>query len=105
MTLTLVDSFVTQSVGILCDVLVHVEGLVFLANFVVLDTKGDLGRSIILGQPFLETGKENIDVETGELILKFNNKKLVFKVYDCTRMWIIWILATIWRKKVAKWIK
>lgn len=41
MTLTLVDSSVTQPLGILRDVLVHGDGLVFPVDFVVLDTQGD----------------------------------------------------------------
>lgn len=39
MTLTLADSYVTQPVGTLRDLLVHVDKLVFPANFVVLDIK------------------------------------------------------------------
>ncbi|XP_050896177.1 uncharacterized protein LOC127102896 [Lathyrus oleraceus] len=75
--LTLADSSLTQSVGILHNVLVHVDGLVFPVDFVVLDTKGDSRGSVILGRPFLVTGKAKIDVETGELILKFNKNKVV----------------------------
>lgn len=82
MTLTLANSFVTQSVGMLHDILVHVDGLVFHVDFVVLDAKGSSGGSVILGQPFLETGEAKIDVETSELILKVNKKKVVFKVFD-----------------------
>ncbi|XP_050878652.1 uncharacterized protein LOC127082454 [Lathyrus oleraceus] len=37
----------------------------------MLYTKGTLGGFAILGRPFLEIGKAKIDVETGELILKF----------------------------------
>ncbi|XP_050918373.1 uncharacterized protein LOC127135781 [Lathyrus oleraceus] len=75
MTLTLADSSVTQSLGILPDVLVHGNDLVFPADFVVLDTKGDSRGLIILGRPFLATGKAKIDVETGELVFKFNKEK------------------------------
>lgn len=82
MTRTLVDSSVTQSVGMLHGVLVHFDGLVFPMDFVVLDTKGTSGRSVILEWSFLETGKAKFDVEMGELILKVNKKKVVFKVYD-----------------------
>lgn len=65
MTLTLADSSVTQPL-------------------VVHDTKRDSRGSIILGRPFLATGKANIDMETGELVLKFNKETMVFKVYDWT---------------------
>ncbi|XP_050889870.1 uncharacterized protein LOC127095186 [Lathyrus oleraceus] len=62
MTLTLANSFVTQSIVILRDVLVHVDGLVFPANFVVLGTKGDSRGSVILVRPFLAIEKVKIDV-------------------------------------------
>lgn len=47
MTLTIANSYVTQLVGILRDLLVHVDKLMFPAYFVVLDTKGDSGGSVI----------------------------------------------------------
>ena len=46
MILTLVDSSVTQTVGILCDILVGVDSLVFPADLIGLDTKGDSGGSV-----------------------------------------------------------
>ncbi|XP_050876135.1 uncharacterized protein LOC127079810 [Lathyrus oleraceus] len=76
MTLTLADSFVTHSLDILQDLLVHVDVLVFPMNLVVLDTKGDSGGSVILRCPFLKNGKALINLETGELVLKFNKEKV-----------------------------
>ncbi|XP_050877994.1 uncharacterized protein LOC127081811 [Lathyrus oleraceus] len=78
MTLTLVDSFVTCPLGVVQDVLVHVIGFTFPANFVVIDMKNDLEGSVILGRPFLATRKAKIDVETGELIFKFDKEKVLF---------------------------
>ncbi|KAI5392578.1 hypothetical protein KIW84_077105 [Lathyrus oleraceus] len=60
-TLTLADSSVTRPLGIVQDVLVHVDGLTFPAEFVVIDMKNDSEGSMILGRPFLATGK---DLET-----------------------------------------
>lgn len=56
-TLTLDNLFVTYPHGILQDVLVHVDALVFPAYFFVVDMKGDMGGSVILRRPFLEIGK------------------------------------------------
>lgn len=56
----------------------------FPIDFVMIDTKGDSVGSIILRRPFLATGKAKIDEKTRELILKFNKKKVIFKVYDWT---------------------
>lgn len=41
MTLTLADLSITHPISILQDVLVHVDGLVFSADFVVVHMKGD----------------------------------------------------------------
>lgn len=84
MTLTLVDSFVTHLIGIVQDMLLHVYCLNFPAYFLVIDMKGDSGGSVILGCPFLATRKEKIDVETGELVLKFNKEKMLFNAYEWT---------------------
>lgn len=46
--------------------------------------KGDTGGSVILGCPFLETGKALIDVETIELSLKFNKENVMLNVYEQT---------------------
>lgn len=43
MTLALTDSSATRPLGIVQDVLVHVDGLTFPANFVVIDIKNDSG--------------------------------------------------------------
>ncbi|XP_050909933.1 uncharacterized protein LOC127123788 [Lathyrus oleraceus] len=81
MTLTLADSSITHLLGIVQDVLVHVDGLVFPAYFIVTDMKGDSRRLVILRCPFLAIGKALIDVETCEIVLKFNKEKVMFNVY------------------------
>lgn len=83
-TLTLADLYVTHLYGVLQDVLVHVNNLVFPADFVVVGMKGDTYGSVILGSPFLVTEKTLINLETGEISLKFNDEKMVFNVYEWT---------------------
>lgn len=46
--------------------------------------KNDLEGSKILGRSFLAFGKVKIDVETDELILKFNKERVVFHAYQWT---------------------
>lgn len=53
MTLTLADHSVTYPCGILEDVLVEVDDLVFSADFVILDILEDAKTPLILGRPFL----------------------------------------------------
>ncbi|XP_050895202.1 uncharacterized protein LOC127101804 [Lathyrus oleraceus] len=82
--LTLVDSFMKHPLGVVQDVLVHVDGLTFPIDVVVIDMKNDSEGSVILRRPFLATGKEKIDMETSELILKFNKENMVFDAYQWT---------------------
>jgi len=44
------------------DVLVKVDKFIFLVDFIILDMIEDLEVSLILGRPFLATGKALIDV-------------------------------------------
>ncbi|XP_050920444.1 uncharacterized protein LOC127138083 [Lathyrus oleraceus] len=57
MTLTLADSSMTHLLGIVQDVLVHIDNLTFPTYFVVIDMKNDSEGSVILEQSFLATGK------------------------------------------------
>ncbi|WMV37652.1 hypothetical protein MTR67_031037 [Solanum verrucosum] len=50
-------------VGVFYDVLVQVDKFVFPADIVVLDYEIDVDTPIILGRPFLATGKASFDVE------------------------------------------
>ena len=44
------------------DVLVKVEKFIFLVDFIILDMEEDKEIPIILGKPFLTTGRAMIDV-------------------------------------------
>ncbi|XP_070050785.1 uncharacterized protein [Nicotiana tomentosiformis] len=67
MLLQLADRIVKRPIGILDDVLVQVGKFVFSVDFVILDCQVDEKIHIILGRPFLATGRALIDCETGEL--------------------------------------
>ncbi|XP_070003773.1 uncharacterized protein [Nicotiana sylvestris] len=64
MLLQLADHMVKRPTGILDDVLVQVGKFVFLADFIILDCQVDEEIPIILGRPFLATGRALIDYET-----------------------------------------
>lgn len=49
----------------------------------VINMKNDSEGSVI-GRQFLAIGKAKIDMETGELILKFNKENMVFNTYQWT---------------------
>jgi hypothetical protein len=63
-------------------VLVKVNELVFPADFVILDMAEDDDMPLILGRPFLATGRALIDVEMGQLMLRFHNEQVVFNIFE-----------------------
>lgn len=85
MSLMLVDISITYPYGVIEDVLVKVDGLVFPADFMVMDIKENSATSVILGRPFLETGKSFIDLESSDLSLKFNKEKVIFNAFKWTQ--------------------
>ena len=56
--------------GVIKDVLVKVDNFIFPSYIIVLDMEEDKEIPIILGRPFLATGKAMIDVHKGELKLR-----------------------------------
>lgn len=85
MTLILVDNSITYPYRVLEDVLVRVDDLLFPTGFVILDMLEDFETPLILGRPFLATGKPLIDVKLGELTLSFNKEKFVFNVFEALK--------------------
>uniref|UniRef100_A0A1S3WZF6 Aspartic peptidase DDI1-type domain-containing protein n=1 Tax=Nicotiana tabacum TaxID=4097 RepID=A0A1S3WZF6_TOBAC len=85
MLLQLADSTVKRPFGILDDVLIQVGKFVFPADFVILDCKVNEEIPIILGRPFLATGRALIDCETGELKMRLNDEEIVFNVQKSMR--------------------
>jgi len=60
-------------------VLVKVDKLMFLIDFVIIDMEEDGEVPIIFGTPYLATGKYTIDAEQGALMLRFWDEKATFK--------------------------
>ncbi|XP_027338142.1 uncharacterized protein LOC113852086 [Abrus precatorius] len=81
-SLQLADRSITYPRGIVEDVLVKVDKFIFSADFIVLDIEKDDEVPIILGRPFLATGRMIIDVQQGKLTLRLNEEEVVFKVFN-----------------------
>lgn len=81
MTLTLVDWSITYPYGLLEYFLVRVDDLLFLADLVIVGMEEDYETPLLLGRPLLATSKALIDVEMGELILRFNKQQIIFNVF------------------------
>ncbi|XP_073137428.1 uncharacterized protein [Henckelia pumila] len=80
-TLQLADRSLTYPRGVVEDVLVKVDKFIFSAEFVVLDMEEDQNVPIILGRPFLATGRALIDVHKGELTLRVGSEAATFNIY------------------------
>ncbi|XP_031116495.1 uncharacterized protein LOC116020153 [Ipomoea triloba] len=84
----LADRSNVYPVGVLEDVLVQVDGLIFPADFYVLDMEEDNSPNsslILLGRPFLKTSKTKIDVHDGTLTMEFDGALIKFNIYNAMK--------------------
>ena len=84
MRLLMADQTVKRPIGILHDVLVKVESFIFPGDFVILDCEVDFEVPIILGRPFLATGRALVDIEPclpGKLKSKWTGPYLITQVF------------------------
>ena len=84
-TLQLADRSLKHPWGMIEDVLVKVNKFIFLIDFIVLDMEEDKEIPIILGRPFLATGRAMIDVQKGELKLRVRDDEVRFSVFNVVR--------------------
>ena len=67
------------------DVLIKVDKFIFPTDFIVLDMEEDKEIPIILGRPFLATGRAMVDVQWGELKLRVRDNEVKFNVFEAVR--------------------
>ncbi|KAF7832953.1 uncharacterized protein G2W53_015286 [Senna tora] len=72
--------------GVIEDVLVKVDKFIFPADFIVLDYEEDRELPIILGRPFLATGRTIIDVQKGELKMRVQEEEVTFNVFKAMKL-------------------
>ena len=84
-TLQLADRSLKHPREVIEDVLVKVDKFIFPADFIVLDMEEDKEIPIILGRPFLATGRAMIDVQRGELKLRVKEDEVKFNVFEAVR--------------------
>ncbi|XP_070035755.1 uncharacterized protein [Nicotiana tomentosiformis] len=85
MRLQMADRTMKRPLGIIDDVLVRVDIFILPADFVILDRVVDYEVPIILGRPFLATGKALVDVETGELTFQVGDDFPYVQIYKATK--------------------
>ncbi|XP_023756549.2 uncharacterized protein LOC111905106 [Lactuca sativa] len=74
--------------GMLEDVLVQVNQLVFSADFYVIDLEDKtLSKSsmILLGRPFMNTAHTIIDVHNGKITMEFDGETIHFNIFEAMR--------------------
>ncbi|CAN6560810.1 unnamed protein product [Malus baccata var. baccata] len=74
--------------GLLEDVLVQVNELIFPSDFFVLEMEHDpmpTALPLILGRPFLRTTRTKIDVYDGTLTMEIDGENIKFKMFNAMR--------------------
>ncbi|XP_019242541.1 PREDICTED: uncharacterized protein LOC109222671, partial [Nicotiana attenuata] len=77
-SLQLADQSTKKPKGIIENVLVRVDKFVFPVDFIVLEMEENTEVPLILGRPFLATGRAFIDVHQGQLILRVDEERVIF---------------------------
>ncbi|KAK4275027.1 hypothetical protein QN277_018170 [Acacia crassicarpa] len=84
-TLQLADRSIVLPEGKIEDVLVKVDKFIFPIDFIILDFEADHDVPILLGRPFMATGRALIDVEKGELIMRVDDNQVTFSILKTVR--------------------
>lgn len=72
--LQLVDKSVKHPYELVENMLIEVGELIFLADFIILNTKKVYQMPIILGRLFLSTSRALFDFDTNETVLRVKDK-------------------------------
>ena len=79
----LADRYKVYPLGILEDVLVQVQELIFPVDFYVIDMKEEPSSKsapLLLGRPFMKTSRTKIDVYDGSLTMEFDGEVIRFNI-------------------------
>ncbi|KAK4729927.1 hypothetical protein R3W88_022915 [Solanum pinnatisectum] len=80
MRLLIADGIVKKPIGFLQNVLVKVEKFIFPVDFVILNCKVDFEVPIILGRPFLSTGRALVYMKKGQMKFQLNSEEVTFNI-------------------------
>ncbi|RDX75991.1 hypothetical protein CR513_44074, partial [Mucuna pruriens] len=85
---TVANKSIVQPLGVLEDVLVQVNELIFPVDFYVLDMEDETsgqGSTLILGRPFLMTARTKIDVQAGTLSMEFGDTLVQLNIFEAMK--------------------
>ncbi|RDX67959.1 Retrovirus-related Pol polyprotein, partial [Mucuna pruriens] len=93
MTIQLANRSVVHPLGVLEDVLVQVDELIFPIDFYVsqlseIDMEDEMPRkrsTLILGRPFLITAKTKIDMHARTLLMEFGDTLVQFNIFEAMK--------------------
>ncbi|XP_026433040.1 uncharacterized protein LOC113330445 [Papaver somniferum] len=84
----LVDRSNTHPKGVIEDVLVQINQLIFPVDFYVLDMMDEDSPSstpLLLGRPFMRAARTKIDVFKGALTMEFDDEIISFNIFEAMR--------------------
>ncbi|RDY05407.1 hypothetical protein CR513_10777, partial [Mucuna pruriens] len=87
-SINVMPTSIVQLLGVLEDVLVQVNELIFPTNFYVLDMEDKTSRkgsTLILGRPFLMTARTKINVHAGTLSMEFGDTLVQFNIFEAMK--------------------
>ncbi|XP_017428735.1 uncharacterized protein LOC108336796 [Vigna angularis] len=82
MTLQMADRSTKKPYGVVEDVMVRIDKLKFLVDFVVMEMEQDVKIPIILGRLCMKMAKVIINVDDGTTMLKDQEKEVMFSVFN-----------------------
>ncbi|KAH0730517.1 hypothetical protein KY289_001705 [Solanum tuberosum] len=96
------DQFTIIPEGIVEDVLVRVDKFVFPVDFIMMDMEENKEVPLILGRPFLDTGRAILDVYEGKLMLRFGEENVVFNMKKVDELIV---KTTMSDRKITTWVR
>ncbi|XP_057784322.1 uncharacterized protein LOC131001771 [Salvia miltiorrhiza] len=84
----LADRSAAYPEGVVEDVLVKVNDLIFPVDFYIVDMDDSASAKqslILLGRPFMKTAKAKIDVDSGMLSLEFDGDIVTFNIFEAMK--------------------
>ena len=82
MQLQLPDRIVKYPYGVVEDVLMQIDKLIFPVDFVILDMKEDEDVLLILDRPLMKTAKVIVDVDKGEILVRSHDEEVKFNLFN-----------------------
>ncbi|XP_022871978.1 uncharacterized protein LOC111391067 [Olea europaea var. sylvestris] len=84
-SLQLANRSIKRPKRIIEDEIVKVDKFIFPADFIILEMEEDSNIPLILGRPFLATGRALIDVYDRKMIFRVDNEQVIFNMFKAMK--------------------